>query len=221
MYITELPGLRILSVISALRMGTVESALIDASCRFVAALRVREPGPRGRQVVPREMIKRVGQHAVIVARDLGAEATVLDHAEQLIPLRGLIGLEVVSDRGDLLGYVRDAEVDRDTLVLERIEIAQTRLERVLRLRPPLRVNAQLVIRGSQDAVLLPEEAFAAAFETAANLTATPSDEPQPTQPYAHLDARPDSARPDGVPWRRTEVPHLDSDWDQNGTTAMG
>ena len=103
MYLTELPGLRIISLISALRMGTVESALIDPSCRFVAALRVREYGPGGRRLIPREMVKRVGRHAVIVARDMGADEESLDHVERLVPLDGLIGLEVVSDRGDLLG----------------------------------------------------------------------------------------------------------------------
>jgi sporulation protein YlmC with PRC-barrel domain len=216
MYITDLPGLRILSVISALRMGTVESALVDASCRFVAALRVREPGPGGHQLIPREMVKRVGRHAVIIARDLSAEANVLEHAEQLIPLRGLIGLEVVSDRGDLLGYVRDVEVDRDTLTLERVEIAQTRIDRALRLRPPLRVDAQLVIRGSQDAMLLPETAFEAA---AAGIT-VPLDETQPTQPYARADTRP-GAHPDVVRWRPPNLPGLDGDRDRSGTTAMG
>lgn len=221
MYVTELPGLRVLSVLSALRMGTVESALIDPSCRFVAALRVREYGPSGRRLIPREMVKRVGQHAVIIARDIVGQEDV-EHAERLIPLRELIGLEVVSDRGDLLGFVRDIEMDRDTLNLERVEIARTRAERALRLRPPLRVDAQLVICGSRDAMLLPESALERAHADEVDaMEPDEADQLQPTRPYPRSarDVGGDM-RPDMVRWTPPDVPQLDGDQDQNGA-ALG
>ena len=214
MYVTELPGLRVLSVLSALRMGTVESALIDPSCRFVAALRVREYGPGGRQLIPSEMVKRVGRHAVIIARDIAGDEQV-EHAERLIPLRELIGLEVVSDRGDLLGFVRDIEMDRDTLALDRVEIARTRAERARRLRPPLWVDAQLVICGSRDAMLLPETALrhAGGAEREAQQTGDPT---QPTQPYPRAASE---AQPGAVRWRAPELPRLDGDRDGRGTVG--
>lgn len=219
MYVTELPGLRVLSVLSALRMGTVESALIDPSCRFVAALRVREYGPGGRRLIPCAMVKRVGRHAVIIARDIAGDEHV-EQAERLIPLRELIGLEVVSDRGDLLGFVRDIEMDRDTLTLERVEIARTQAERVLRLRPPLRVDAQLVICGSRDAMLLPDAALeqphAGTMEPGAAMR-EPEELTQATQPYPRAAQE---AQPGAVRWRAPELPRLDGD--QNGAgTALG
>lgn len=215
MYVTELPGLRVLSVLSALRMGTVESALIDPSCRFVAALRVREYGPGGRRLIPCEMVKRVGRHAVIIARDIAGDEQV-EQAERLIPLRELIGLEVVSDRGDLLGFVRDIEMDRDTLSLERVEIARTRAERALRLRPPLRVDAQLVICGSRDAMLLPETALERAREAEMPPRET-GDVTQATRPYSRTAQ---GAQPGAVRWRAPELPGADGDQDGAGT-AMG
>lgn len=220
MYLTELPGLRIISLISALRMGTVESALIDPSCRFVAALRVREYGPGGRRLIPREMVKRVGRHAVIVARDMGADEESLDHVERLVPLDGLIGLEVVSDRGDLLGYVRDLEMDRDTLTFERIEIVRSQMDRVLRLRPPLRVDAQLVICGSRDAMLLPEAAFAPAYDEALRAAQSP-EETQPTRPARRLaPSASANAHPDTMRWSPPDLPHANGDMDHQ-ETAMG
>lgn len=156
MYVTDLRGLRIISLVSALRMGTVEDALLDPSCRYVAALSVREYGPGKRQYVLRGAVQRVGRHAVILSGsdDVPTEAALEDPG-RLINLRTLIGLEVVSDQGNLLGRVRNAVIDTSTLAIEAYEVAQSGLRRM---RAPLRVDAAQTLSGSKDVLIVPEGA---------------------------------------------------------------
>ncbi len=154
MYVTDLRGLRIISLMSALRMGTVEDALLDSACRYVAALSVRAYGPGKRQYVLRQSVQRIGRHAVILSgNDEVPEDALLDNPDRLVSLHTLIGLEVVSDQGNLLGRVRNAVFDPATLAIEAYDIALSGLGR---LRAPLRLQAVQTLSGSKDVLIVPE-----------------------------------------------------------------
>jgi sporulation protein YlmC with PRC-barrel domain len=156
MYVTDLRGLRIISLVSAFRMGTVEDALLDPSCRYVAALAVRQYGPGKRQYIVRDAVQRVGHRAVVLGgSDDEPAPPTLEAPDRLINLRTLIGLEVVSDQGNLMGRVRNAVVDTSTLAIEAYEVAQSGLGRV---RAPLRVDASQTLSGSKDVLIVPETA---------------------------------------------------------------
>jgi sporulation protein YlmC with PRC-barrel domain len=159
MYVTDLRGLQIISLMSAFRMGTVEDALLDPTCRYVAALAIRTYGPGKRQYVLRQSVQRIGRHAVILGgSDEAPEDATLDNSDRLVSLRALIGLEVVSDQGNLLGRVRNAVIDPSTLAIEAYEIAPAGLGR-LRLRAPLRVNAAHALSASKDVLIFSESAL--------------------------------------------------------------
>jgi sporulation protein YlmC with PRC-barrel domain len=156
-YVTDLRGLRIISLVSALKMGTVEDALLDPSCRYIAALCVRAYGPGKRRYVLRQSIQRIGRHAVILGGtdDMPGEFS-LDTADRLINLRTLIGLVVVSDQGNLVGRIRNAIFNTSTLVIATYEVSQAGLGSRLAARRPLRVDVSEVLSCSKDVLIIPE-----------------------------------------------------------------
>jgi sporulation protein YlmC with PRC-barrel domain len=159
MYVTELRGLRIFSLMSALKMGTVEDVLLEPGCRFVAALCVREYGPGSRRFVLRKSVKRVGRNAVILGgTDEMPEESSIENADRLINLRTLLGLEVVSDHGNLVGRVRNAVIDPETLAIEVYEIAHSPMDRLMHRELTQQVDAHDTLSASKDVIIVPEEA---------------------------------------------------------------
>lgn len=160
MYVTELRGLRIISLVSALKMGQVEDVLLDPTCRYVAALRVHTLNARPRRLVLRQMVKRVGRHAVILGgSDEPPEEATLENADRLVSLHTMLGLEVVTDQGNLVGRIRNATIDSASLVIETYEIARNPLGHLLGPVGGHRVSAQETVSGSKDVLLIPEAAL--------------------------------------------------------------
>ncbi len=159
MRITQLRGLRVISLAEALKMGKVEDVLLDPTGRWIAALRLRGGGTLGgKHLVLREAVKRVGQHAII----LGAPADMRDgeqdlELDRLIDLKTFIGLEVVTDEGTLLGRIHDAEIDLETLNIIEYELVRNFWDAYL--QTGLRVAAQDTLSGSKDVLIVPEGAL--------------------------------------------------------------
>ena len=159
MRITQLRGLRVISLSEALKMGKVEDALLDPTGRWVTALRVRGGGTiGGEHLVLREAVKRVGQHAVILGApiSMGDEQQELE-LDRLIDLKTFIGLEVVTDEGTLLGRIRDAEIDPQTLNIIDYDLVRNFWDTYL--QTGLRVSAQQTLSGSKDVLIVPQAAL--------------------------------------------------------------
>ncbi len=159
MRITHLRGLRVISLSEALKMGTVDDVLLDPTCRWVAALRVRAGGAMSKtHLVTRQAVKRVGQHAVIIGAPVGVtEETSEPSLDRLIDLKTFIGLEVVTDEGTLLGRIHDADIDTQTLNV--IDYALVRNFWDNYLQTGLRVSAQDTLSGSKDVLIVPESSL--------------------------------------------------------------
>jgi uncharacterized protein YrrD len=157
MRISQLRGLRVISLSETLKMGKVEDALIDPTARFVAALRVRSGGtPASEHIVLREAVKRVGQHAVILGAPIGMGIDQPLELDRLIDLRSFIGLEVISDEGVRLGQVHDAEIDPQTLNILEYEFSRSFWDSYLQTR--MRVAARETFSGSKDVLVVPPSA---------------------------------------------------------------
>jgi uncharacterized protein YrrD len=157
--IAQLRGLRVISLSEVLKMGKVEDVLIDPTAHFVAALRVRGGGSAASEhLVLREAVKRVGQHAVV----LGAPLSVGNSGKQpefdrMIDIKTFIGLEVVTDEGVLLGRIRDAEIDPQTLNILEYELTRNFWDAYL--QTGMRVSARHTLSGSKDMLIVPQEAL--------------------------------------------------------------
>jgi len=160
MRITQLRGLRVISLSEALKMGKVEEVLLDPTGRWVAALRVRGGGPTvgGEHLVLREAVKRVGQHAVILGAPVSmGDASKTPNLDRLVDLKTFIGLEVVTDEGMLLGRIHDAEIDPQTLTVIEYELTRNFWDSYL--QTGLRVSAQDTLSGSKDVLIVPQSAL--------------------------------------------------------------
>jgi uncharacterized protein YrrD len=156
MRITQLRGLRVISLSEALKMGAVEDILLDPTCRWIAALRVHGGGAGGKDhLVMRQAVKRVGQHAVILGAPMGVtEETNEPALDRLIDLKSFIGLEVVTDEGVLLGRIHDAEIDPQTLNILEYDLVRNFWDSYL--QTGLRISAQDTLSGSKDVLIMPQ-----------------------------------------------------------------
>jgi uncharacterized protein YrrD len=157
--LTQLRGLRVISLSEALKMGVVEDILLDPTARWVAALRVRSGTSIGRKhLVMRESVKRVGQHAVILGTPITVtEEAALPELDRLIDLKTFLGLEVVNDEGLLLGRIHDAELDPETLNVVEYELTRNFWDTYV--KSGLRVAAQDTLSGSKDVLIVPQSAL--------------------------------------------------------------
>jgi uncharacterized protein YrrD len=157
MQITELRGLRVISLSEALKMGKVEDALLDPTARWVAALRVRSGGSPGHEhIVLREAVKRVGQHAVVLGTPLGMGTEPPPELDRLIDLHGFIGLEVVTDEGVKLGHIRDAKIDPQTLNILEYQLGRYFWDTYL--QTGMAISAEQILSGSKDVLIVPPSA---------------------------------------------------------------
>jgi sporulation protein YlmC with PRC-barrel domain len=167
MYVTDLRGLRIFSLMSALRMGAVSDALLDPSCRHVAALVVRRNTPGTRHLVPRELVRHVGRNAVMLAgTDEARDALDVENADRLIDLGTFLGLEVVTDYGNLVGRVRNAILDPETLAVSEYEVEGRGFERLLGRHGARRIAVSDALCASKDILIVPESVLAEAPQPA-------------------------------------------------------
>ena len=163
MYVTDLRGLRIFSLMSALRMGAVSDALLDPSCHHVEALVVRRNAPGTPHLVPRQLVRRVGRNAVMLAgTDEYPEQAEVENADRLIDLATFLGLEVVTDYGNLVGHVHNAILDPETLAVTQYEIEGRGIERLLGRRGLRRVAASASLSASKDVLIVPESVLSEA-----------------------------------------------------------
>lgn len=111
----RLPGMPVLSLDAGVAVGRIVRGVVDPDRRRVAALLVALPRWWGRRLLPIEAVHAFGGHAVTVG---SADALVpLRHDEALARLLyenriPLIGSPVVTAGGELVGTVRDYEIDR-------------------------------------------------------------------------------------------------------------
>lgn len=157
MHITQLRGLRVISLSEALKMGKVDDALLDPTARWVAALRVRGGTVGSEHLVVREAVKRVGQHAVILGEAVGMGSDRPPDFDRLIDLKTFIGLEVVTDEGVLLGRIHDAEIDPQTLNIIDYVLIRNFWDHYLQTRA--RVPAHQTLSGSKDVLIVPQAAL--------------------------------------------------------------
>jgi uncharacterized protein YrrD len=158
MHITELRGLRIISLSETLKMGKVEDVLLDPTAHFVAALRVRSGGaPGSEHIVPREAVKRVGQQAVVLGMPTGMGIQKQPDLDRLIDLQTFLEMDVVSEEGTRLGRIHDAEIDPQTLNITNYEMTRRFWDAYLNTR--VRVSARETLSGSKDVLIVPQEAL--------------------------------------------------------------
>lgn len=130
--LSALIGLPVVSRTTAQDLGAVSGAVVDIGARRVVAWQVGK-GRKG-AVIEHGHLFGIGQAAVVVDQDASVRPATSD--EEIETVKGnriLIGARVLSDAGNVIGTVQDAEVDPDSGAISIIrtsgggEIAADRL----------------------------------------------------------------------------------------------
>jgi sporulation protein YlmC with PRC-barrel domain len=139
MRITELKGQRVVDKATALTLGVIIDVFVDATAARIVALEVAaHAGGRGIRI-PAEWITRVGSCAVMVGRRSAADPGVAGPAtEHCLTYDSLAGLEVWDESGDRVGYLQDAAIDAQRLVISRFELVPAGWRCWLHLRREIR-----------------------------------------------------------------------------------
>lgn len=120
MRLSETLGRKVVGVTDATTLGTVSGFVVHPDVPRLVALRLRRPGGRG-EVLPWSRVRTVGVDAVMArpapdgGREDGAAAEEDSGLSKHAVKHGeVLGKRVLTDRGDEVGEVTDAEFDPES-----------------------------------------------------------------------------------------------------------
>jgi sporulation protein YlmC with PRC-barrel domain len=116
--ITRVTGLPVVDTHVARQAGVVSDVLLDMQAGRVAVLNVNHADGWLVQRIPAEYVYRLGPHTVLVSDTVAVDLGPPSADQRLFPIQSLIGLEVLTDGGDRVGVIVDADVDDQTLAVK-------------------------------------------------------------------------------------------------------
>jgi sporulation protein YlmC with PRC-barrel domain len=99
----------------ARQAGIVSDVLLDMHTGKVAVLNVKHADGWLIQRIPAEYIYRLGPHTVLVADSVAVDLGPPQSDQRWFPMQSVMGLQVMTEGGDPVGEIVDAELDDHTL----------------------------------------------------------------------------------------------------------
>ena len=115
--LTKVTGLPVVDTHVARQAGVVSDVLLDLQAGRVAVLNVQHADGWLVQRIPAEYIYRIGPHTVLVSDTVAVDLGPPQADQRYFPLDTLVGLEVLSEGGERVGHIADAELDPQTLAV--------------------------------------------------------------------------------------------------------
>ena len=101
----------------ARQAGIVSDVLLDMQGGRVAVLNVKHADGWLVQRIPAEYIYRLGPHTVLVADTVAVDLGPPQADQRWFPIESVVGLKVMTEGGEPVGQIADAEVDDQTLAV--------------------------------------------------------------------------------------------------------
>jgi sporulation protein YlmC with PRC-barrel domain len=101
----------------ARQAGIVSDVLLDMQAGRVAVLNVKHADGWLVQRIPAEYVYRLGPHTVLVADTVAVDLGPPAAEQRWFPIQSVVGLEVLTDGGDRVGEITDADLDDQTLAI--------------------------------------------------------------------------------------------------------
>jgi sporulation protein YlmC with PRC-barrel domain len=157
MRVTRLRNIPILSRRASLKMARVEEVYLDLAVRALVALAIRPPAARRTRLLPRAAITHVGRHGVVLAGD-DTDLPVAFRADAagLLPLRALLGKDLVTASGVWVGLVYDAMLDAITLDVTHLVVAPNASTSTASGHEPVQIAIERLISNGADALVVAE-----------------------------------------------------------------
>jgi sporulation protein YlmC with PRC-barrel domain len=116
--LTKLTGLPVVDTHVARQAGVVSDVLLDLQAGRVAVLNVQHADGWLVQRIPAEYIYRIGPHTVLVSDSVSVDLGPPQADQRFFPLEALVGLQVLTEGGERVGHIADADLDAQTLVVK-------------------------------------------------------------------------------------------------------
>src|ERR1700681_981007 len=116
--ITKVTGLPVVDTHVARQAGVVADVLLDMQAGRVAVLNVNHGDGWLVQRIPAEYVYRLGPHTVMVSDTVSVDLGPPSLEQRWLPIQALVGLEVLTDGGDKVGHLVDADLDDQTLAVK-------------------------------------------------------------------------------------------------------
>ena len=117
MRLTKVTGMPVVDTHVARQAGIVSDVLLDLHTGRVAVLNVKHADGWLVQRIPAEYIYRLGPHTVLVADTVAVDLGPPVSDQRWFPIQSVVGLEVLTEGGDRVGQIVDAELDDQTLAV--------------------------------------------------------------------------------------------------------
>jgi sporulation protein YlmC with PRC-barrel domain len=118
--------------LTARRLGNVEEIYLDLRAARLSLIDVRAGQGMPSQRIAGARISRVGAHAIMLMGWVHGGLPSLPVDEEWIESENVLGMEVIDDGGDRIGYISDVYLNRDSLAIEAYELETPWYEDALR-----------------------------------------------------------------------------------------
>jgi sporulation protein YlmC with PRC-barrel domain len=116
--LTKVSGMPVVDTHVARQAGVVSDVLLDLQAGRVAVLNVTHADGWLVQRIPAEYVYRLGPHTVLVADTVAVDLGPPEMDQHWFPIESVVGLEVLTEGGDPVGQIADADIDTQTLAVK-------------------------------------------------------------------------------------------------------
>lgn len=157
--ISSLIGMPIFALTNGKRVGTVKDIVFDSQHSRLAALTIEEPGiiSSERRILPFDRVKSIGRDAIMVENEdaFVAEANAPEVVRVLEQKSAVTDKRVLTEGGNLLGYVSDIMIDPETGKAQSYELTGGMAKDIAKGRTYVGVP-DIVVLGL-DAMIVPDQ----------------------------------------------------------------
>ena len=118
MKLTKVVGMPVVDTHVARQAGIVSDVLLDLEAGRVAVLNVKHADGWLVQRIPAEYVYRLGPFTILVADTVAVDLGPPAVDQRWSPIESVVGLEVMTEGGDRVGEITDADLDDKTLAVK-------------------------------------------------------------------------------------------------------
>jgi uncharacterized protein YrrD len=115
--LSKVTGMPVVDTHVARQAGIVSDVLLDVQAGRVAVLNVTHADGWLVQHIPAEYVYRLGPHTVLVADTVAVDVGPPQSDQHWFSIESVLGLDVLTESGEQVGQIADAELDDQTLVV--------------------------------------------------------------------------------------------------------
>jgi sporulation protein YlmC with PRC-barrel domain len=116
--LSKVTGLPVVDTHVARQAGIVSDVLLDLQAGRVAVINVKHADGWLVQRIPAEYVYRLGPHTVLVADTVAVDLGPPAPDQRWFPIESVLGLQVLTEGGDRVGQITDADLDDQTLAVK-------------------------------------------------------------------------------------------------------